>query len=143
MMMMMRTTTTPTTPTTTRRATMRRSVTTRRFTSETTARRCGRPLVARVRASAGASDPEGGRESPFAFEQELDGVETRLAALSTPARLGAYGAVVAAGAAIGNAVGGVMPVGVRNGAKVVLTAAAGNAVGGVMPVGVRNGAKVV
>jgi len=48
-----------------------------------------------------------------------------LAALSTPARLGAYGAVVAAGAAIGNAVGGVMPVGVRNGAKVVLTAAAG------------------
>ncbi len=58
MMMMMRTTTTPTTPTTTRRATMRRSVTTRRFTSETTARRCGRPLVARVRASAGASDPE-------------------------------------------------------------------------------------
>jgi len=48
-----------------------------------------------------------------------------LAALPTPARLGAYGAVVIAGAAIGNAVGGVMPVSVRGGAKVVLTAAAG------------------
>jgi hypothetical protein len=58
-MMMMRTPTPTPTPTpTTRRATMRRSITTRGFTSETAARRCGRPLVARVRASAGASDPE-------------------------------------------------------------------------------------
>jgi len=48
-----------------------------------------------------------------------------LAALPTPARLGAYGAVVAASAAIGNAVGGAMPVSVRGGAKVVLTAVAG------------------
>jgi|TARA_B100000003_G_C10790588_1_gene314724 hypothetical protein len=56
-MMMMRTPTPTPTPTT-RRATMRRSITTRGFTSETAARRCGRPLVARVRASAGASDPE-------------------------------------------------------------------------------------
>ena len=48
-----------------------------------------------------------------------------MAALPTPARLGAYGAVVAASAAIGNAVGGAMPVSVRGGAKVVLTAVAG------------------
>jgi hypothetical protein len=52
-------------------------------------------------------------------------VEKQLAALPTPARLGAYGAVVAASAAIGNAVGGAMPVSVRGGAKVVLTAVAG------------------
>src|SRR6056300_405564 len=65
------------------------------------------------------------RASPFAFTRELDGVEKQLAALPAPARLGAYGAVVAAGAACGNVVGGVAPANVRAGAKVALTAVVG------------------
>ena len=48
-----------------------------------------------------------------------------MAALPTPARLGAYGAAVALGAAAGNAIGGVMPVNVRTAAKVGLTAIVG------------------
>ena len=65
------------------------------------------------------------RASPFAFTRELDGVEKQLAALPAPARLGAYGAVVAAGAACGNFVGGVMPANVRDAAKVAMTAVVG------------------
>ena len=48
-----------------------------------------------------------------------------MAALPTPARLGAYGAVVAAGAACGNFVGSVTPANVRTGARVALTAVVG------------------
>jgi len=58
-----------------------------------------------------------------------------MAALPTPARLGAYGAAVALGAAAGNAIGGVMPVNVRTAAKVGLTAiVGGGAAYGVMTV---------
>lgn len=55
----------------------------------------------------------------------MDAVESQLAALPTPARLGAYGAVVAAGAALGNVVGSAAPANVRAGAKVALTAVVG------------------
>ena len=65
------------------------------------------------------------RASPFGFEREMDAVERQIAALPTAARLGAYGALVALGAGLGNAVGGAMPANVRGGAKVALTAVVG------------------
>jgi len=67
------------------------------------------------------------RKSPFGYERELDGVEKQMAALPTPARLGAYGAVVALGAAAGNVVGGTAPANARSAAKIGLTAVIGGA----------------
>ena len=55
----------------------------------------------------------------------MDAVEKQIAALPTAARLGAYGALVALGAGLGNAVGSAMPANVRGGAKAALTAVVG------------------